>query len=263
MKFSISPFTTLLALTGLIAPATAQRPATAEGGNRAGSETRPAASIASVTQNMKRSEGFYTFYYDEKTGRIMLELDRFDQEFLYFSSLPEGIGNGGAERGQASAVIAKFIRVGPKVFLLQPNYSQRSVNGNADMQKDVEDGFSQSILFGFSPVAVEGDKLLIDATPFIVRDALHIGENIGSGRGNPGSAFSAAANAPGRAGAAAGGGYRLDESRSAVFMGNTKNFPKNTEFEALVTFAGGTAGGAGGGFRRGGGVAPDPTSVTV
>jgi len=41
-------------------------------------------------------------------------------------------------------------------------------------------------------------------------------------------------------------------------MDNTKNFPKNTEFEALITFSGG-----GGGFRRGGAVAPDPSAVTV
>jgi len=249
----------MTATAASILPALAQRPAGGDNANRG--EAKPAISIAAATQNMKKYEGFYNFYYDEKTGKVLIELDRFDQEFLYFCSLPEGIGNGGAERGQASGVIAKFIKVGPKIFLLQPNYAQRAVNGNADMKKDVADGFSQSILFGFAPVAVEGDKVLIDGTPLIVRDALHIGDNIGSGRGNPGSAFSAAANAPGRAGAAAGGGYRLDETRSAVFMDNTRNFPKNTEFEALITFAGG--GGGGGGFRRGGGVAPDPTAVTV
>ncbi|HEY4337227.1 MAG TPA: zinc-dependent metalloprotease [Puia sp.] len=247
----------LTALTAATLPVLAQRT-----GSEAGrGEAKPAASIASATQNMKKYEGFYNFYYDDKTGKLLIELDRLDQEFLYFCSLPEGIGNGGAERGQASGVIAKFIKVGPKIFLLQPNYNQRAVNGSVDMQKDVADGFSQSVLFGFSPVAVEGDKILIDATPLIVRDALHIGENIGSGRGNPGSAFSAQANAPGRAGAAAGGGYRLDDTRSAIYTPNTKNFPKNSEFEAIITFTGGSGGG--GGFRRGGGVAPDPTAVTV
>jgi hypothetical protein len=60
-------------------------------------------------------------------------------------------------------------------------------------------------------------------------------------------------------GGAAGGGYRLDETRSVVYMDNTKNFPKNTEFEAMLTFAG--SGGGGGG--RGGRIAPDPTSVTL
>ena len=234
-------------------------------GQRPGSgEARPAATLAAVTQNLKKYEGFYNFYYDEKTGKIFLEIDRFDQEFLYFSSLPEGIGNGGVERGQASAVIVKFIKAGPKVFLLQPNYNERSVNGSTDEKKDVADNFAQSILFGFSPVAVEGDRVLIDLTPLVVRDALHVGEGIGSGRGNPGSAIAAAANGRGAGGGGGAAAYRLDETRSAVFMDNTRNFPKNTEFEAMVTFAGTAGGGGGGGFgRRGGGAAPDPASVTV
>jgi hypothetical protein len=244
-----------LAITAMGLTSIAQRPANAEGGR----ETRPAATLSSITQNLKKFEGFYNFYYDDKTGKIYLEIDGFDREFLYFTTLPEGIGNGGAERGQAEAVIAKFIRMGPKVFLLQPDMEHRAVHGNPDEQKDVADAFSQSVLFGFSPVAIEGDKVLIDLTPFIIRDALHIGENIGSGRGNPGSAFAAAA--ANRGGGASGGGYRLDETRSAVFIDNTRDFPKNSEFEAIVTFTGGS--GAGGGFRRGGSVAPDPTAVTV
>jgi Met-zincin/Domain of unknown function (DUF5117) len=262
MKCTIVVFTA--ALMGLTMTVSAQRPGAGEGGGRGG-DVRPAATLAAITQNLKKFEGFYNFYYDEKTGKVYLEIDRFDQEFLYFSSLPEGIGNGGTERGQASAVIVKFIKAGPKVFLLQPNYNERAVNGNEDEKKDVADAFSQSVLFGFSPVAVEEGKVLIDLTPFIVRDAMHVGEGIGSGR-NPGSAIAASAN--GRGERAGGGGgaaaaYRLDETRSAVFMGNTKNFPKNTEFEAMVTFAGGGSGGGGGFGRRGGGVAPDPTSVTL
>jgi len=242
---------------GLTLICVAQRPGGESGGR---GEAKPAASIGAVTQNLKKYEGFYTFYYDEKTGKILLEIDRWGQEFLYFSTLPEGIGNGGAERGQGSAVLVKFIKEGPKVFLMQPDMEHRSVMGSADEKKDVADAFSQSVLYGFSPVALEGDKALIDLTPFVVRDALHVGENIGSGRGNPGSAIAAAA--ANRAGGAAGGGYRLDETRSAVYIENTRNFPKNSEFEAMVTFTGNAAGG-GGGFRRGGGVAPDPTAVTV
>jgi len=257
MRFTIF----LIGFALLAVPGSAQRPA-GDGGSRAGegggnrADARPAASIAAVTQNLKKYEGFYSFYYDDKTGKIYLKVDRWGQEFLYFSSLPEGIGNGGAERGQASAVIAKFIKVGPKIFLLQPDYEHRSVNGSADEKKDVKDGFSQSVLFGFAPVALEGDSALIDLTPFIVRDVLHVGDNIGSGRGNPGSAFAAAA--ANRPGGAAGGGYRLDDSRSAVFIDNTRNFPKNSEFEAMVTFTE-----SGGGSRRGAEVAPDPGAVTV
>jgi hypothetical protein len=258
MNTRIVLLSSLLGVTFFTVDAYAQGRPAGEGGARGG-ESRPAATLSAITQNLKKYEGFYNFYYDEKTGKIFLEIDRFDQEFLYFSSLPQGVGNGGPERGQASAVIAKFVRVGPKVFLLQPNYSERSVHGNADERRDVVDGFSQSVLFGFAPAAIEGDRVLIDLTPFVVRDAMRVGGQIGSGRGNPGSAIAASANRGG-AGSGAGGGYRLDESRSAVLIGNTKNFPKNTEFEAMITFAGNPSGGGG---RRGAGVAPDPTAVTI
>ena len=34
------------------------------------------------------------------------------------------------------------------------------------------------------------------------------------------------------------GSYKVDKSRSALALTNTKSFPKNTEFEALITFTG-------------------------
>ncbi len=212
-------------------------------------ETRKPATIASFTENFKKFDGFFTFYYDQKTAKIYLELNggQFNKEFLYFSSLVDGIGNGGAERGQSSGVVTKFIKVGPKVFLLEPNLNYRSVNGSANEKADVDNAFARSVIFGFAPVVTDGDKTLVDLTPFIVRDALKVGDRIGSGTGNPGSAASG-----GRAGAA-GGGYRVDDSRSAVYLDNTKNFPKNTEFEAMLTFAGSGRGN----------IAPDASSVTL
>ena len=85
----------LLILAALPAAVDAQRPANSET-NRG--ETRPPATIAATIQNLKKFTGFYNFYYDDKTGKVLLEIDRWNKEFLYFSSLPEGIGNGGAER---------------------------------------------------------------------------------------------------------------------------------------------------------------------
>ncbi|WP_299289513.1 DUF5117 domain-containing protein, partial [uncultured Mucilaginibacter sp.] len=223
-------------------------------------DTKPAATIASITQNLKKFDGFYTFYYDEKSGKVYLEISNFDKDFLYFSSLVDGVGNGGPERGQASSVITRFIKVGPKVFLVQPVTNYRSVNGNADEKKAVENSFAKSVIFGFAPVAAEGGKVLIDLTPFIIRDSQRIGDVLGTAGGNPGAAASRGANR-GIAGGSAAGGYRLDESRSAVFTDNTKNFPKNTEFEALLTFTGGS--GRAASFGRGGGIAADPSAVTV
>ena len=254
MKQILLSFCFLMAVSSVTL---AQRP-----GNGGGGNAGPATSISAVTQNLKRIYGFFNFYADEKTGKIFLEVDKFDKEFLYFASLVDGVGNGGPERGQASSFIVKFVKVGPKIFMVQPNDYYRAVNGNPDEVKDVENAFAKSVIFGFAPTAIEGDKALIDFTPFLLRDALHIGDALGSGRGNPGSAQAAGARgARAGGGAAAGGGFRIDETRSALFMPNTKNFPKNSEFEALLTFAG--SGGGGGGRGGRGGVAPDPSSVTV
>ena len=85
-----------------------------------GATAGPATTISAITQNLKKYDGYFNFYYDEKTGKVYLEIDKFNTEFLYFSSLVDGVGNGGTERGQASSVITKFIKVGPKIFLVEP-----------------------------------------------------------------------------------------------------------------------------------------------
>lgn len=223
------------------------RPAAPAGGR---SQATPATSISAITQDYKKMDGFFPFYYDEKTGKVFLEVDKLDQEFLFFNSLTTGVGSGGPERGQASSGIMKFIKVGPKVFLTQPNYDYRAITQDKDELYAVENNFASSIIFGFVPLAVEGNKVLIDLTPFIIRDSQKIGDRINSRRGG----------APTGGG---GGAYRLDETRSAVFIENTKNFPKNSEFEALLTFTGSPAGATAFFGRGGGGVAPDPSSVTV
>ncbi|MGI4022650.1 MAG: zinc-dependent metalloprotease [Janthinobacterium lividum] len=249
MKYYIPLTATMLTICSITSAQ--NRPVPAES---RGTEARTVITIGSITQNLKKLEGFFNFYYDEKTGKVYLEINNFDKDFLYFSSLVDGVGNGGPERGQASSVITRFIKVGPKVFLVQPANSYRSVNGNADEKKAVENAFAKSIIWGFAPVAAEGNKVLIDFTPFIIRDSQKLGDRIGSTRGNPGAAIAAG----GRANSGpAGGGYRIDETRSAVYMDNTKNFPKNSEFEALITFTGSAGGG------RGGSIAPDPSAVTV
>jgi hypothetical protein len=219
-----------------------------------------ATSIASVVDGFKKYEGFFDFYYDEKTGRILLEIkkDQLDKEILYFTSLTTGIGNG-IERGQSStSAIAKFIKVGPKIMLVEPNYNYRAVEGNADEKISVDNAFAKSVIMGFTPAAIENGNILIDITGLLIRDSEKIGDRIGSrGFQGPGAAMTGR-----RTGAAAAGGgasaYRFDETRSAIFIDNTKNFPKNSEFEAMITFTGG-----GSGAGRGGGISPDPGAVTV
>jgi len=223
--------------------------------NMSKGEVKPAVSIASLTQGLKKFEGYFTFYYDEKTGKVFLEVDKLDKEFLYFKSLSNGVGNGGPERGQASSAIAKFTKVGPKILLVQPAYNYRAITTNQDEINAVENNFAKSVIYGFTPVAADGDKYLIDITAFIVRDSQNITSRLGVSR------VSGPVSVPRSSGGAATPTYKLDESRSIVYVPNTKNFPKNTEFESMLTFTGGAApvNEYGGGV----GIAPDPSAITI
>jgi hypothetical protein len=177
-----------------------------------------ATDIATATKGLTVYKGYFNFYWDENTGKILLEVDKLNTEFLYVNSLPSGVGSNdlGLDRGQiGDSRIVKFVKSGPKVLLVQPNYAYRAVSNNADERKSVEEAFAQSVLWGFKAEAQEDGKVLIDFTPFLLRDAHHIADRLGSQ-----------------------GSYSLDDSRSAVYMPNTKAFPDNSEFEATITVAG-------------------------
>jgi hypothetical protein len=164
--------------------------------------------------------GYFNFYWNEKTGQILLEIDKLNDEFLYVNSLPSGVGSNdlGLDRGQiGDSRIVKFTRIGNKVLLVQPNYNYRAISNNADERKSVEEAFAQSVLWGFTVEAEDNNRILIDATRFLLRDSHQIARKLGnSSQGN----------------------YQADESRSAIYLPNTKSFPDNTEFEAIITLAG-------------------------
>ncbi|MBC6991813.1 zinc-dependent metalloprotease [Hymenobacter sp. BT491] len=216
----------------------AQAPATAKTSKPAPA-TESAKTIAARTKGYQKFDGFFPFYWDEKTGTVLLEVSRLDQEVLYVSSLPNGVGSNdlGFDRGQIGQTrIVKFIRSGPKVLLLQPNYDFRAVSDNADERKSVEQAFAQSVIWGFKVEAQEGSRVLLDLTPFLLRDSHQLAKRL------------AAMNQ---------GAYKADESRSAMFLPNTRNFPKNSEFEAIITLTGDAKGQE---IRS---VTPDPDALTV
>ena len=128
----------------------------------------------------------------------------------------------------------QFERVGQKIMLVQPNQSFRSSSPNALERKSVEDSFAKSILWGFTVAAESGGRVLVDATPFFLRDVTN----------------AASALRP--------GAYRLDQTRSAFYVPNTRNFPKNTEVDMTLTFVSDGGGGRGGGNAAGPSQGPQP-----
>ncbi|MEL6852407.1 MAG: zinc-dependent metalloprotease, partial [Bacteroidota bacterium] len=208
-------------------------------GQKKVADTPPQDPIAAKTSDMKEYDGFFDFYWDEKAGKIWLEVDKLDQEFLYVNSLAAGVGSNdiGLDRGQlGDNRVVKFIRSGPKLMLIQPNYSYRAVSDNPDEAKSVAEAFASSVLAGFTIAAEKDGRMLVDFTSFLMRDAHGVS---------------------GRLRRSSQGSYNLDAGRSAVYLPMTKNFPNNSEFEAMLTFAGQPQG------RYVRSVVPSPEAITV
>ena len=164
--------------------------------------------------------GYFDFYWDREDGKIWLAIERFDEDFLYVNWLSRGLGSNpvGLDRAQLGGTrVVRFERIGPKVLLREPNLAYRALTQDQREVQAVEESFASSVLWG-AKIEAEGDgKVLVDATPFLVRDSQGVIETLK--RLNQGD-------------------YKLDESRSTVLLDGTKAFPQNSEFEALLTFTG-------------------------
>ena len=196
-------------------------------------------SINEKTKEMEKQTGFFSFYWDNNSGKVWLEIDKLDEEFLYQVSLPRGIGSNdiGLDRGQlGSTRVVHFEKHGNKILLVQDNLDYRAITDNEEERKAVEESFAKSVLFGFEIAAEENGNYLVDGTSFYLQDAHNVSGILADmGQGN----------------------YALDNSKSVLFLENTKNFPLNTEVEVLLTFAGSNPGN----YVRS--VVPTPALITV
>jgi hypothetical protein len=211
-----------------------------------GDENKPLPTIAQKTRGMQAMPGFFNAWWDARGGKIWLEINRFDADFLYVVSLASGVGSNdiGLDRGMFGDLegesnpehLVRFERVGPKVLLVEQNLSYRAVTKNPDEKRAVAESFARSTLGGFKVEAEEGDRVLVDATSFLLQDAHGVAEKLKKKEQ---------------------GTYKVDEARSAIFLPFTKNFPKNSEFEATLTLTGDPTGE----WIRS--VTPTPQAVTV
>jgi hypothetical protein len=183
--------------------------------------------------------GYFNLYWDERAGKMLIEVDKFGQEFLYQESMPAGVGSNdiGLDRNQLGrTAIVRFDRSGPRVLLTEVNYSFRANSNDADERRAVRESFAQSVLWGFDVQAEDDGRVLIDATQFFLRDSHGVGARIQQ---------------------AQQGTYKVDPTRCAFSLERTKAFPKNTEVETIITLTGEPAG------AWITDVTPNPESVTV
>ncbi|HTA29429.1 MAG TPA: zinc-dependent metalloprotease, partial [Candidatus Cybelea sp.] len=195
--------------------------------------------FAEMVARMKAMPGFFNLYWDEKTGKLWLEIARFDEDFLYYDSLPAGLGSNdiGLDRGQVGRTrVVRFTRIGPKVLLIESNLGFRAATGSAAEQRAVRESFAESVLGGFVVGFEDKGRVLVDATEFFLRDAHGVSDTLKQTKQ---------------------GDFKIDPARSAVYLPKTKNFPRNTEVEVTQTFTGSDPGD----WVRG--VAADPTALSL
>ncbi len=197
-------------------------------------------SIADKVKGLQKIDGYIPLYWQSSSGKLFMEIGRWKQEMLYQVSLPAGLGSNpvGLDRGQlGDSSIVTFERIGQKVLLQEPNYRYRAITSNPAEKRAVEDSFARSVLWGFKVEAEDGDRALVDATAFFMRDAHGVVATLQRTKQ---------------------GRYKLDDSRSAPYIERTKGFPTNTEVEALLTFT--TEEDPGRFIRQ---TTPTPTAITL
>jgi len=209
-------------------------------------EPKPIPTIADRTKGCEALAGFAPLFWCRAEGQLLLQIPALDTELLYITSLSAGLGSNdiGLDRGQLGpAHVVRFQRVGRKVLLVEPNYGFRATSANPDERRAVEEAFARSVLWGFTVEAEADGHVVVDATPFLLRDVHDVVRRL------------------------APASYSLDLSRSAVNIERTKAFPRNTEMDALLTFTGtGERAGETGGGLPGGrvtDVAPTATAITL
>ncbi len=175
-------------------------------------------SIEDKTKGMVSKDGYFPMFIDDDAGKIFLEINKWNKELLYATSLPAGLGSNdvGLDRGKlGDEKVVRFEKQGRKVVMIQPNYGYRAVSNDAAEKRAVEQSFAQSVVWAFTAEAISGERVLVDATDFILRDAIKVSSQLR--RMNQGT-------------------YTFDKNRSLLYLPNTRNFPLNTEIEATVTF---------------------------
>ncbi len=201
----------------------------------AGPAARPAAPAAedpftAAVEGLERRPGLVDLYLDRERGAVLLGLpapgpDGVVGEYLYVEGLVTGLGSNpiGLDRGQLGETrVVTLRRQGARLLVEQQNLRFRAMTERPAERRATRQSFATSVLWAGEIAATGGDgRLLVDFTSFAVRDAHRVGARI-------------AAVGEGR--------FALDRERSALDLEACLAFPQNVELEALLTFAGESAG---------------------
>ena len=176
--------------------------------------------VEAWSMDREANEGFQTWHWDPREGRVWLEISKWDEDFLFACGLATGLGSNpiGLDRGQLGKQwVCQFRRVGNKVFLVAKNLDYRATTPNMVEKRAVQESFAESIIWGGVVAAETGDTVIVDFTDLLTSDLHGVVKKIR---------------------AAEQGEFQIDQARCGVFKDRCRAFPKNTELEATLTFTG-------------------------
>ncbi len=207
----------LAASSSLIAQAApSDRPAPMPASAEHGAPDRTVA-LSDRVKDLARHDGFLPYYWDARHGALLLEIARWNDDFLYGSGLAGGAGtiSVSLDRGElGDLALCRFERVGPRVLLHQRQVTHRSGVSDAERSRVVAESFPSAVLASLPVVAEDGDRVLVDATAFLLGDTQILPQLK----------------------QAKAGDWRQDVSRSALTFDRSGAFPRNTELEVIETF---------------------------
>lgn len=175
-----------------------------------------------VGEHAISKEGLFPLAWDPDKGKLYLKIPKLDEDFLYITSLPYGLGvvdmnnpGFGLDRGApGDEKVVHFSRFGPRVLLIQPNLGFRSSSPDSAERLAVRQSFAETVIASFCIAAVENGQVLIDGTDFFLSDSFDAITQLK--KDNQGD-------------------YQVDSARSSIVPDNIKNFPLNTEVESMLT----------------------------
>jgi hypothetical protein len=169
------------------------------------------------TQNFT---GFLNGTQNTSTGKIVINLNNLNTDFLLVSYLASGLGSNdiGFDRGKiTSQRLVQFKRFGNTIALIEKNTAFRAISNNVQEVKAVEDAFAFAILFSTPIVAENGGVVSIEINSLLTDDLSDIAGQLKEQKQ---------------------GNYKLDKTKSLIVPEALLAFPKNNEFESWLTFTG-------------------------
>ena len=176
-------------------------------------------SFEMVTKRLKKTEGLFTLYRNEKDGKLLMEVfpEQINRNYLAVMTLESAIGQRGLYAGlPVGEFLFNLRRVNDTIQFVVPNTYIRSDPGSP-ISRSVARSFSDSPLEALKIIASHADRksVLIDLTPLFLADLPGLKPLI-----------SAVLESP----------YSIDPKRT--YFSAVKNFPQNVELESVYGYVG-------------------------